>query len=48
MQDQVLISSLNAQNLIVSNVENVTSCRSFSGWIGDWGHTMNILFDTLL
>jgi hypothetical protein len=48
MQDHVLISSLNSQNTIVSNVENISSCRSFSGWIGDQGHAMNIFIDTLL
>jgi hypothetical protein len=48
MQDRVLISSLNAQNLIVSNAENVPSCRSFSGWIGDRGCAMNVFVDILL
>ena len=48
MQDLVLIISLNAQNLIVSNVENIPSCRSFSGWIRDRGDAMNIFVDVLL
>jgi hypothetical protein len=48
MWDQVLISSLNAQNPIVSNVKNVLSCHSFSGWIGNRGHDMNIFVDTCL
>jgi hypothetical protein len=48
MRDGVLISSLNAQNPIVSNAENVLSCRSFSGWIGDWDYAMNILVYILM
>jgi hypothetical protein len=48
MRDRVLISSLNVQNPIISNVENVLSCRSDSGWIGGRDYAMNIFFDILL
>jgi hypothetical protein len=47
MRDRVLIISLNVQNLIVSNAENI-QCRSFIGWIGDWGCATNIFVDILL
>jgi hypothetical protein len=46
MRDQVLIISLNVQNLIVSNVENVPSCYSFSGWIVGQDYAMKIFIDT--
>jgi hypothetical protein len=48
MRDQVLIISLNAQNLIVSNAENVSSCHSFSGWIRGQDCAMKIFVDILL
>jgi len=48
MRGRVLIISLNVQNLIVSNAENISPCQPFSGWIGDQGHAMNIFVDILL
>jgi hypothetical protein len=48
MRDRVLISSLNLQNPIVFNAENVPLCLSFSGWIGDRDCAMNLFVDTLL
>jgi hypothetical protein len=34
MRDRALTSSLNVQNLIISNAANIPSCHSFSWWIG--------------
>jgi hypothetical protein len=48
MQDWILISSLNGQNMIVSNAKIVPSCRSFSGWIGDRGCATNVFVSSLL
>jgi hypothetical protein len=48
MQDRVLISSLNVQNLIVSNTANVSSYRSFSGWIRGRYCDMKIFVDILI
>jgi hypothetical protein len=48
MWDWALISSLNVQNLIVSNTANIPSCRSFSWWIRGRDCAMNIFIDILL
>jgi len=48
MQDQALTSSLNDQNLIVSNAANVPMFHPFSWWIGRRDCALNIFIDILL
>jgi hypothetical protein len=48
MWDWALTSSLNVQNFIVSNVENIPSFFSFNWWIRDQDCVVKILVDILL